>query len=465
MSYAIEASQLTNIQISSIKSMLCLVPEKASTKYDAYDGKVQQNIIFYVLDRNNFYHIPFLFSSSLLQVIPNINNIYPPKPFSFTGKLRPNQVDIESEAWGQLQKWGTSTLGLYPGFGKTILGAKLSAREALLTCVLVHREILTTQWRKTYEDNTDAVTWIVGEKLPRESTLPHTCSVIICMDTRWHLIPPNMRDKIGFLIIDEAHAFCTPTHVNCLLSFHPKYVLAESASLLRDDGMHSMIHSICGTHGVFREIGKDFLVMKIVTNVTPVRKRNRMGGVDWNALVRNVLNDERRNRIITDLVSANLNRKILILTSQVEHAHHLNNLLLNNRIPCDVLCSTKKSYKDATVLVGTVSKIGTGFDQANFCPVYDGRPFDLLILVCSIKKYPMLVQNVGRCFRADQPTVMHLVDNDNIFIGHWYKARKWYLMHGGSISEYNIPNPDAPNATGSEAAVNKWIQNRTKSKQ
>ena len=50
----------------------------------------------------------------------------------------------------------------------------------------------------------------------------------------------------------------------------------------------------------------------------------------------------------------------------------------------------------------------------------------------------MLVQNIGRIFRADFPTVMHFVDNDSIFKDHWYRSRKWYIKRNGSITEHNI---------------------------
>ena len=122
-----------------------------------------------------------------------------------------------------------------------------------------------------------------------------------------------MRDAVGFLIIDEAHAFCTPTHVGCLLAFHPKYILAETATLERDDKMELMIYAICGSHGVFRELDKPFSVVKVITNTKPVRKQNRVGGVDWHSLVQSTLFDERRNQIILDLVTTNHDKTILII--------------------------------------------------------------------------------------------------------------------------------------------------------
>ena len=99
----------------------------------------------------------------------------------------------------------------------------------------------------------------------------------------------------------------------------------------------------------------------------------------------------------------------------------------------EVLCGKKKSYIESKVLIGTMSKIGTGFDQSSACENYSGKRFNLLILTSSIKKESMLEQNVGRVFRDSNPIVYHLVDNDPIIISHWYIARKWYIKNGGII--------------------------------
>jgi hypothetical protein len=186
-----------------------------------------------------------------------------------------------------------------------------------------------------------------------------------------------------------------------------------------------------------------------------------MGNVDWCTLVNNTLMDERRNNIIFNIISKNLDRKILILTALKDHATLLYDGLISRKITCDFLCGTKKGYIDSNVLVGTTSKIGTGFDPATSCPTYEGRPFDLLLLVCSIKKYSMLVQNIGRVFRSEFPTVMHFVDNDDIYKGHWYKARKWYLARGGVITEHNIINDDVPSTQQNiTQQQHNWLQSK-----
>ena len=456
MAYAIKRSSISPAAANSIRSMLCLQPDVPNSKYNRNNNP--EPILFYNIDGDTV-HLPYLFAASLFQITPNVDISYPVTQLEFTGVLRENQVSVEHESWGQLETYGTSTLGLYPGYGKTILGAKLASRAKLMTVVQVHREILCGQWKKTFEDFTNAKVWVVGEKNP-----PPICDVIICMDTRWHHIPQFMRDAVGFLIIDEVHAFCTPTHVGCLLAFHPKYIVIESASLMRDDGMDSMIYAIAGNHGVYRESNMPFEVIKVVTNTKPTRTRNRMGGVDYAALVEDTLLNKRRNTIILDIVARHQDRKILILTSLRNHAILLHDCLQERKIPSDYLCGTKRGYTDSTVLVGTVSKIGTGFDPATSCPTYAGRPFDILILCCSMKKYSMLIQNVGRVFRAEFPTVYHLVDNDDIYKSHWYKARKWYLARGGTITDWDIPNTELPVATTANitAAQQTWAQNKAR---
>lgn len=451
MACAVARSSISDELALRIHSMLCLQPDVPNTRYNTGDPPVP--IQFYFLD-NGVLHMPYLFASSLLQIIPNIDTVFPVSNLTFTGQLREHQITVEKEAWGQLESRGTSTLGLYPGFGKTILGASLASRTKLITCILVHREILTGQWKKTFTDFTNGRVWIVGEKDP-----PPVCDVIICMDTRWSVIPQSVRDCVGFLIIDEAHAFCTPSHVRCLMSFHPKYILAESATLERDDGMHSMIYAICGNHGVYRETDIPFTVFKLNTGTKPERTLTRTGGVNWAALVQSTLFNERRNAIIVGLVTQNPNSTILILTSLVDHAMLLHNILQKLGVSSDYMCGTRKTYHDCRVLVGTMSKIGTGFDQATACPDYSGRRFDTLILASSIKKYAMLVQNVGRAFRSEWPRIMHLVDDDNIYKSHWYKCRKWYLSRGGIINDYTIPNPQQPTpATENISSVQqKWV--------
>lgn len=447
MACAISRSLINDEQALQIRSYLCLTPKVIRNKYNR--NNLPDPVTFYQYVDQTI-HLPMAFAKKLMNV-NNDNNNFAKTGLTFTGQLRDYQIHVEDEAWNQLLKHGSTTLGLYPGFGKTILGAKLASRTQLLTVVLVTSTILLGQWKKTFEDNTNSKVWIVGEKSP-----PEKCNVIICMDTRYEQIPIETRNKVGVLIIDEAHLFCTPTRVGTLLAFHPKHVIIESASLERDDEMERMIYAIAGTHNILRLSEKPFTVYKVMTNIKPERKKNKVGDIDYLKLQKATLFDECRVEIIVNMIKINLNFKILILTSLVDHALLLYERLNALSISCDFLCGNKKGYSDSNVLIGTMSKIGTGFDPATSCPNYKGLPFDLLFLVSTIKKETMLVQNVGRCFRADFPTIMHFVDDDDIYKNHWYRARKWYLKRNGTVIEYKCPSqPKIQELTSEEWTKNK----------
>jgi hypothetical protein len=429
MSACVLRSSLTPEHIAQIRAELSFQAKLPFSRFTQH--AVNPTICFYKADGDKV-HLPYLFASALLQYIPNIDNEFAEIEVKFTGNLREEQVPIELEAWQQLENFGTTTIGLYPGFGKTIVGSSLTCRTQLLTCILIHRVILGPQWKHTYETNTTASVWIVGEKHP-----PEQVDVIICMYTRWSSIPEEVRNSVGFLIVDEAHLFCTPGKVECLLSFHPKYIAIETATLERDDELHHMIYAVAGSHGIYRRSTKAFKVFKIETNFKPIKKKNKQGVTDWPLLVKETLFNSRRNRIIVQQVIHNPRSTILILTSLVEHADLLYEKLTELGVDCDYMHGLKNTFRPCSVLIGTVSKISTGFDATTACP--GNKPFDLVMLVCSFKKYSMIEQSVGRAFRCDYPIVFHFVDDDTIYKAHWSKANSWYKSRGGKIEVVEIP--------------------------
>ena len=88
--------------------------------------------------------------------------------------------------------------------------------------------------------------------------------------------------------------------------------------------------------------------------------------------------------------------------------------------------------------MGTTSKMGVGFDEANFCDDYDGKPSDLLIITQSFKSWPMFEQVRGRGMRADTPTVVYLNDKHSITRRHMSIIRKWIRETNGEIVELKL---------------------------
>ena len=87
--------------------------------------------------------------------------------------------------------------------------------------------------------------------------------------------------------------------------------------------------------------------------------------------------------------------------------------------------------------------MGVGFDEANFCADYDGKPSDLLIVTQTFKSWPSFEQVRGRGMRADKPTVVYLNDKHKITRRHMTIMRKYFRQTNGEIKELRVDKVDS----------------------
>src|SRR4029079_15497512 len=372
MSCIINLTDLTLQHRQLIQQILHLTPLA-----NFNDQQKKESFEFYQIIGSTI-HLPFMIAASIFNIVPNRHD-FTQINIDFTGTLRDYQIPVFAQALKLLEKNSACILGLATGLGKSILAARIACQLKLLTVVMIPRFTIATQWVNTFEMYTNAKIWFVGENKVDDY------DIIVCMDQRWSKINESIRKKVGLLVIDEAHMFCTVGHVNALLAFQPKYIVAETATLERDDELHQMIYALTGEEGIFIETTKLFNVKKILTNTKVKRKNNYQVKTDYLKLVHDTLFDSRRNDIICNIVKHHPTFSILILTSLVDHVALLYDRLKDTE-SCEYLCGKKQDYKDSRVLIGTTHKIGTGFDQASSCRDFKGVKFNLLILVCSIKK-------------------------------------------------------------------------------
>ena len=383
---------------------------------------------------NSWVKIPYYFSSLILHNRPNLHLTYPSSNFQFTETLYEIQETIAIEALNHLNTKGTAILNLYTGSGKTVVGAYLAAKTNRITLILIAQLVLIPQWKNTFKDFTNAVTWVVGEDPP-----PYA-DVIICMCTQFNKLPQEYLKNIGTLIIDEAHDFCTPSRSECLLGTTPQYVIALTATLERKNGMHSIIHAICGYDVIKKISKKPFNIFKYNTGITVPIKQNREGDPDWSDMQRKLAEDLTRNNIVLKIISDNPHFKILILTWRKEHVKYLVSRLEESRESVDYMCGNKKSYSDSRILIGTIKKIGQGFDEKTACPNFNGFRINMLILLGSMRSIGLLEQVAGRVFRSEFPQIIHFVDDMKISENHWNEGQRWYKSRNGAIHFYDTPN-------------------------
>lgn len=418
-----------------IDKMLTFTPiqNKSFNKSFSFEASLEPVKCYYT--ENKKVHLPYRFACTLLNKVFNMEKfppISPDKSLEFKGKLLSRQEEPYEQALEHLKRYNTTTIALYPGFGKTFLGCMLSHRLNRITCVLVHRENVGKQWIKSFKtyipDIKDEDLWYVNDKVKPKA------KIMICMAGRTDKIPTEMRKSVGTLIIDEAHCFCSTSRIKPLLSFSPRFTIVETATPIKDNGMHKITQSIAGTHFIQKISNKPYKCYIIQTNINFVTESKN----PFTDLVSQQCESEERNKIIQNIIKDNPNKKTMIASPRTKHCDDICSSIEELGITPAKLYGTIKNYKTSSVLVGTTSKMGVGFDEANFCDDYDGRPSDLLIITQTFKSWPMFEQVRGRGMRADTPTVVYLNDKHSITRRHMGIMRKWVKETNGEIIELKI---------------------------
>lgn len=381
-----------------------------------------------------YIYLPFYYGCCLYNNFLNYNNQYLISNTKFTKSLYEGQKVVADKAIDFLNQRCSIILDLFTGFGKTVVGAYLSHKIGLKTLIVIANTILIDQWDFTYKDFTDAKIWIVGDKQPEDF------DIIICMVERIEHISKEILYQIGVLIIDEAHSFCTPTRTQALLEIFPKYVIAMSATVDRDDGMSKIMENVCGLERIIEKSVKPFIVYKFNTGIEFITPVNNNGMSNWTKHVDMIYSNELRNDLIIKMCTESFkDDKILILSWRVEHVQNLYNLLIQNGENCDYIAGDKKSYHDSRILIGSISKISQGFDERTACPDFSGVRLNVLILTGSMKSTLMLTQIFGRVFRCEFPKIVYMVDENDLVKKHWKVCEKWCSVRNSNIINWNSP--------------------------
>lgn len=358
----------------------------------------------------------------------------------FNTDLRDYQYSIIEEALQHLKDYHTTTLSLPPGYGKTIMGMFLAYVKRYLTLILIHRDLIAEGWFETiricFPNLMDKI-WYVGEKnsawTPKKFPGEYPF-FIICMKGRSHYIPQYILEKIGTLIVDEAHLFCTKDSIDALLVCTPKYVILETATLKREaDKMERIMYKIAGEHEIFRIDTRPYVMYVINTYVLGVEEKNGMGSLDAGKLYKSLSDNEYRNSIILNILLTNPTHKFMILSKYVSHVEALCKMCDDEGLENASLCGSNKKYSDSFVLIGTTPKMGTGFDESKACVDFKGITSDVLIICHSTPSPALFIQMKGRVMRNKSPIIIWLNDRNNMVKGHFSKLKTTIEETNGTV--------------------------------
>lgn len=440
MSVRLPRKNLTRKQEEFIVEMLTVQPvERNQGMRGRTFQQEKESIPFFEADKN-FVKVPYAFGINLLETFPHEEKEYHPISLSFAGQLRPRQVKRSAIMDEHFENYRTSTLRGHTGFGKTTMGNYYIAQHHLLTVVLVPGKMLNKQWPNSIQDSLPGVkVGVVGEGyedglidlLPSgEINWKAHPDVLVCMPERWNKIPEEVREKVGFLIVDEAHMFCTPTRIVPLLQFEPKYILALTASPRRSDGTIGILHAMCGVHQVKARYPNLVEVWRFNTGYQFKTEKDMRGQTSWVSTLKNIVTSDERNNMTADLAQYLVEggRKPMLMCDRKYHVDDLVKKIKARGVTCDYLMENKNDYINSQVLIAIITKGGTGFDEQYACPdftVGDQR-IDTVMYCTSFRELNGLIQYGGRCMRVDNPLIIHLVDKNGIVESHWREAQKYY---------------------------------------
>ena len=453
MSFPVSAKELSDPDFKKkiLKDTLITPKVKEGSKFD-----VPIKPFTLALIKDDVLHIPLYyyysqFSDSLTSFesrddTENGNWQYLPEIQNQT-ILRTNQIEIIDTAKSHLKQFNTTTLCVPPGEGKTIMAIYLATFLNFKTLIIVPSSLasIIPQWEKSIETSFELIDkssiLIVPEFAKSDKIIDDDkINFIISLDTRVKGIPKILLDKIGTVVYDEAHLLCTSGKVEALLLPTPKYIIALSATLEREDGADCMFKKlIAGPHSINKLSSKKFTVQVIRNPVKfQYQFNDTTGTMNYTEFCKDIANNQMCNQKIIDIVkSSEKERKFIILSKFIEHAKLLSKMLKEEGIATAVMAGKIKRHPDVKALVGTFPKISTGYDLATAAENFDGNPANTLILTHTIAKWQSFEQSKGRIMRESEceltPIVYWMATENKLTITHLEKISEHISKTNGKI--------------------------------
>ncbi len=364
-----------------------------------------------------------------------------------------------------------------PGFGKTFCSVVIASEcSAKRICVVIQQAVLEEQWVEAfskirpdlivmrYKDfsKKTASHRKTSSKCPSKGETSKTDRlraaeaefafdvfiINIAVVQKWNEKYPSFFQCFDFLIADEVHCLMTPNRFASFLCMNfVNMCLALSATPMRYDGFDRAIPLFFGDqpHQIVYFAPQLFDVMIVNTNWTPTNFhtdshhgfQRKPRSLNWSHVIHQQSLSEARNDKIVKAISHlhQSGRTILVLVKLKEQGWFLQNKLIQNNIACVCFFGNAEVSTfvnaDCRVLIGTIQKIGTGFD----CDVLD-------TLVVAVDCVQYFTQYIGRIMRKQnrimKPVIVDFQDNFGPLKNHLFRRIQDYKQLGGVIKTWKL---------------------------
>lgn len=303
-----------------------------------------------------------------------------------------------------------------PGFGKTLLGAKMFELRACKTLIIVNKNMLLSQWIERFVDYFDYSKKDIGYLGKGKNKLNGNIDVATMQSLKNN---PDLVNNYSFVIVDECHHIPAITFEQIVKQFFGRYILGLSATPNRKDGLEPILYEQLGVVAFEHKRKRTF------SNKLEIIKTDFISDADnYAQLVNDLSRDETRNSLIIEQIKLNNHRKILVLTDRIEHINILEQKLLEESFDFVSIHGSlsKKEQEEKmnliehkNLILATTSYFGEGIDFPHL---------NTIIFATPISYYGRLVQYLGRIGRGNQECLaIDFLDNKNAMLNSAYKKR------------------------------------------
>jgi superfamily II DNA or RNA helicase len=411
----IKTAEIPEPVLEAIKDRLTL-PNPAyqdNEKYGRWQGDTPQHLSFinYVgshdgllvrIPRGFVYQLMSLLRSYRIQYALNNRTLaFKPVSFSFKGKLYPHQ----KEALTAILTREYGVLHAPTGSGKTVIALAAIAKRQQPTLVICHTKELLYQWQARAVQylgmSKDEIGLIgngkktIGDRL----TIGIINSLVNVID--------EVKDRFGFLIVDECHHCPAKTFTAVVSRLSAAYMLGLSATPYRRDRLTRVIYFYIGdkVHEIDTSTLQDSGHIMRATLEVIETEFNYDYSDDYSAMLSALTQDEARNSLILSAVMGQLKANMgisLVLSDRKGHCRYLYNKLMGEGVSAALLLGDTGKKERARIvdglsdgeyqaLVATASLIGEGFDLPGISSIF---------LTVPVKFSGRLTQYVGRALRT-----------------------------------------------------------------
>ena len=360
------------------------------------------------LPRGCFEELTAMFANLGIEaVVDDKRNVGQRLDAKFEGELLPEQEDAVTA----LLENDTGVLSAPPGFGKTVVGARLIAERSANTLVLIHRKQLLDQWRARLAAFLGIDEKAIGQLGGSRDTLTGVLDVAMIQSLNRKGVVQDVVAEYGHVILDECHHGSAVSFEQVLRQARAKYVVGLTATPTRKDGDHPIIFMQCGPIRYemnARKAARDRrFEYRVVTRQTATTLEIPEEETKIHDVYKAIAEDPGRTASIGDDVRQALDqgRYPLILTERRDHldalAHSFTDLgpslfILHGGLGEKKRREVVQAFQDVPeggqrALLATGKYIGEGFDDARL---------DTLFLTSPISWKGILQQYAGRLHRA-----------------------------------------------------------------